>query len=196
MQPSPNGGKPVKIYTIIGGVNGTGKSSLTGVLKAETADLGKIIDVDKLNIQYGNVIDGGKAAVNLINSCLNHGVSFTQETTLSGSRILKTIKRARELDYFIRLYYVGVNSADESMKRIRNRVEKGGHDIPEQDVKRRYNKRFEDLVNILPYCNEVKFYDNENGFVEKAEYKNGELITKSKSIPEWIKDLKQYLDNK
>lgn len=187
----------MKIYTIIGGVNGVGKSSLTGVLASESNDLGVIIDTDKITASLGgDKIKGGKAAIERINNSLAKGINFTQETTLSGSRILKTIKRARELDYFIRLYYVGVNSADESMKRIRNRVEKGGHDIPEQDVKRRYNKRFEDLVNILPYCNEVKFYDNENGFVEKAEYKNGELITKSKSIPELIKDLKQYLDNK
>ena len=187
----------MKIYTIIGGVNGVGKSSLTGVLASESNDLGVIIDTDKITASLGgDKIKGGKAAIERINNSLAKGINFTQETTLSGSRILKTIKRARELDYFIRLYYVGVNSADESMKRIRNRVEKGGHDIPEQDVKRRYNKRFEDLVNILPYCNEFKFYDNENGFVEKAEYKNGELITKSKSIPEWIKDLKQYLDNK
>ena len=176
----------MKIYTIIGGVNGVGKSSLTGVLASESNDLGVIIDTDKITASLGgDKIKGGKAAIERINNSLAKGINFTQETTLSGSRILKTIKRARELDYFIRLYYVGVNSADESMKRIRNRVEKGGHDIPEQDVKRRYNKRFEDLVNILPYCNEVKFYDNENGFVEKAEYKNGELITKSKSIPEW-----------
>ena len=187
----------MKIYTIIGGVNGVGKSSLTGVLASESNDLGVIIDTDKITASLaGDKIKGGKAAIKRINNSLEKGINFTQETTLSGSRTLKTIKRARELDYFIRLYYVGVNSADESMKRIRNRVEKGGHDIPEQDVKRRYNKRFEDLVNILPYCNEVKFYDNENGFVEKAEYKNGELITKSKSILEWIKDLKQYLDNK
>lgn len=187
----------MKIYTIIGGVNGVGKSSLTGVLASESNDLGVIIDTDKITASLGgDKIKGGKVAIERINNSLEKGINFTQETTLSGSRTLKTIKRARELDYFIRLYYVGVNSADESMKRIRNRVEKGGHDIPEQDVKRRYNKRFEDLVNILPYCNEVKFYDNENGFVEKAEYKNGELITKSKSIPEWIKDLKRYLDNK
>lgn len=38
----------MKIYTVIGGVNGTGKSSLTGVLKTQTTDLGIIIDVDKI----------------------------------------------------------------------------------------------------------------------------------------------------
>ena len=187
----------MKIYTIIGGVNGVGKSSLTGVLAAESNNLGVIIDTDKITAALdGNKIKGGKTAIERINNCLNMGVSFTQETTLSGIRTVKTIKRAIELDYYIRLYYVGVSTADESIKRIKNRVEKGGHDIPEQDVKRRYKKRFEDLVNIIPYCNEVRFFDNENGFVEKAEYKNGELITKSNNIPRWIKDLKQYFDNK
>lgn len=186
----------MKIYTIIGGVNGVGKSSLAGVLAAENNDLGVIIDTDKITASLGgDKIKGGKAAIERINSSLEKGINFTQETTLSGSRTLKTIKRARELDYFIRLYYVGVSSADESIKRIKNRVEKGGHNIPENDVMRRYGKRFEDLSNILPYCNEVRFYDNENGFVEKAEYKNGILIFKSNVIPEWIKELELYLNS-
>ena len=55
----------MKLYTIIGGVNGAGKSSLTGVLKAERSDLGRIIDVDKLAVQHGGFIEGGKAAVRL-----------------------------------------------------------------------------------------------------------------------------------
>ncbi len=185
----------MKIYTIIGGVNGVGKSSLTGVLAAESNDLGVIIDTDKITATLGgNKINGGKEAILRINSSLEKGINFTQETTLSGIRTLKTIKRARDYNYYIRLYYVGVSSATESIKRIKNRVEKGGHSIPEQDVKRRYSKRFEDLATILPYCNEVKFYDNENGFVEKAEYKNGKLLAKTKDIPEWIRKLEEYLN--
>ena len=169
----------MKIYTIIGGVNGVGKSSLSGVLSAENTDLGIIIDTDRLTAEFGgDRIKGGKLAIERIEDCLRMGVNFTQETTLSGVRTLKTIRKARELDYFIRLYYVGVNSSDESIKRIKNRVEKGGHDISSADVERRYNKRFEDLSKILPYCNEVRFFDNENGFTEKAEYKNGLLIIK------------------
>ena len=135
----------------------------------------------------------GKLAIKRIDDCLNKGVNFTQETTLAGVRTIKTIQKARELDYYIRLYYVGVSSSDESIKRIKNRVEKGGHNIPTEDVERRYNKRFEDLAKVLPYCNEVRFFDNENGFIEKAEYKNGLLITKSEIIPQWLKDLEKYL---
>ncbi len=180
----------MKIYTIIGGVNGVGKSSLSGVLSAENSDLGIIIDTDKITAENGgDRIKGGKIAIERIESCLKRGINFTQETTLSGVRTLKTIQKARELNYFIRLYYVGVSSSTESINRIKNRVAKGGHDIPPEDVERRYNKRFNDLIKILPYCNEVIFFDNENGFVEKAEYKNGTLITKGGNIPEWIKEL-------
>ena len=180
----------MKIYTIIGGVNGVGKSSLSGVLSAENSDLGIIIDTDKITAENGgDRIKGGKIAIERIENCLKRGINFTQETTLSGVRTLKTIQKARELDYFIRLYYVGGSSSAESISRIANRVSKGGHDIPPEDVKRRYEKRFDDLIKILPYCNEVIFFDNENGFAEKAEYKNGTLITKGGNIPEWIKEL-------
>jgi len=184
----------MKIYTIIAGVNGVGKSSLTGVLVGESSDLGVIIDTDKITAELdGDKLKGGKTAIERINKSLEMGVNFTQETTLSGVRTLKTIKRARELDYYIRLYYIGVDTADESLKRIRNRVEKGGHDIPREDVLRRYSKRFDDLIAILPFCNEVKFYDNENGFVEKAEYRNGCLILKSSTVPRWLNELQTKL---
>lgn len=184
----------MKIFTIIGGVNGVGKSSLSGVLSAESTDLGIIIDTDKINAELGgDRIKGGKLAIKRINDCLEKGINFTQETTLSGVRTIKTIQKARELDYFIRLYYVGVSSSDESISRIKNRVRKGGHSIPDEDVQRRYEKRFADLARVLPYCNEVRFFDNENGFVEKAEYKNGTLILKNTEIPNWIEELSEYL---
>lgn len=184
----------MKIYTIIGGVNGVGKSSLSGVLSAENSDLGIIIDTDKITAENGgDRIKGGKIAIERINNCLEKGINFTQETTLSGVRTLKTIQKARELNYFIRLYYVGISSSAESISRIANRVLKGGHNIPPEDVKRRYAKRFDDLIKILPYCNEAVFFDNENGFIEKAEYRNGTLITKGEKIPEWIKELEQKL---
>lgn len=73
----------MKIYTIIGGVNGVGKSSLSGVLSAENTDLGIIIDTDKLTAGLGgDRIKGCKLAIERIGDCLCKGVNFTQETTL------------------------------------------------------------------------------------------------------------------
>lgn len=62
---------------------------------------------------------------------------------------------------------------------------------PDSDVKRRFAKRFEDLTAVLPYCDEVTFYDNENGFAAVAEYKNGEILQIGGRTPEWLAELKE-----
>ena len=184
----------MKLYTIIGGVNGCGKSSLTGALKAERSDLGLLIDVDKLAAQLGSPVEGGKAAVRKIDECLEKGISFTQETTLSGARTERTIRRAKERGYTIRLYYIGLDTMEESLGRIANRVAKGGHDIPKADVERRFSTRFADVLRVLPYCDEARFFDNDNGFVEVAEYRNGELTPRVSNPPRWLLELMGRVD--
>lgn len=187
-----------KIYTIVGGVNGVGKSSFIGVLKSQRNDLGYIIDVDRLALKYNhNNILAGKKASTMIENFLNQDISFTQETTLSGNKTLKTIKKAIEKNYTIRLYYIGLNSYEESMYRIENRVRHGGHDIPVKDVQNRYSKRFQDLLKILPYCNEVYFFDNNNGFNQVAIYRNQELIPNIpiKDFPKWLSELYEVIAN-
>ncbi len=185
----------MKFYTIVGGANGAGKSSFIGSLNEQYSDLGLIIDADKLNLRFGgDKVKGGKSAVEMISDCLEREISFTQETTLSGHKTLRTIKVARDKNYRIRLYYIGISSAEESLARIENRVRKGGHDIPKSDVIRRYEKRFEDLAKILPFCDEAVFFDNENGFVKVAEYKNGEIRTVGDFKPDWLnKFIKNHL---
>ena len=191
-----NGDWDMKTYTIIGGVNGTGKSSLTGVLRTQLKDLGIIIDVDKITAQ-GNYlpIEGGKVALRRIKECLEKGVCFTQETTLSGHKTEITASEAKESGYFIRLFYVGLDNPEECLLRIENRVKHGGHNIPEHDVLRRFAGRWEAVAKILPYCDEAHFFDNNNGFVEVAEYINGELILKGNNHPGWVIELSEYLSN-
>ena len=157
----------MKIYTIIGGVNGVGKSSFTGVLKEHTTDLGTIIDVDKITAELGsNTLAGCKAALTKIRDCISRNISFTQETTLSGYKTEATAKQVKELGYHVRMFYVGLDTLDESLTRIQNRVRRGGHDIPRDDVTRRFSSRWEAVSKVLPYCDEAEFYDNDNGFVK------------------------------
>ena len=186
----------MRTYTIIGGVNGVGNSSFTGVLKERCTDLGIIIDVDKITAELGgNALAGGKAALKKINDCIAKGVSFTQETTLSGRRTEATAREVLEKGYRVRLYYIGLNSAAESVLRIANRVKRGGHDIPTPDVQRRFAGRWEAVAKVLPYCDEAEFYDNDNGFQLVAEYRNGELRTVGSLVPDWLKELRAYLDS-
>lgn len=184
----------MKTYTIIGGVNGVGKSSFTGVLKERCEDLGKIIDVDKITAELGaGSIAGGKAALLRIESCIEKQLSFTQETTLSGYRTEATAKKVKELGYSVRLFYIGLDSVDESLLRIENRVRRGGHSIPAEDVARRFRGRWEALQKVLPYCDSAEFYDNDNGFVKVAEYRNGELRKVGDLTPRWLSELIDFL---
>jgi len=189
--------KPViRTYTIIGGINGTGKSSFTGVLKTQTDDLGEIIDVDKITADNSiTPLEGGKTALRKINEFLIDKISFTQETTLAGKRTEITASKAKESGYFTRLYYIGLDTPEECLNRISNRVARGGHNINENDVRRRFAGRWESLSKILPYCDEVQFFDNDNGFAYVAEYKNGQLIFKTDTLPKWLAELSGYLIN-
>ena len=184
----------MKTYTIIGGVNGVGKSSFTGVLKERCEDLGQIIDVDKMTAELGaGTLAGGKAALTRIETCIEKQVSFTQETTLSGYRTEATAKRVKELGYFVRLFYIGLDSVDESLVRIKNRVKRGGHDIPTDDVQNRFQGRWEAVAKVLPYCDVAEFYDNDNGFAKVAEYRNGELRKVGDHNPKWLCELNAHL---
>lgn len=185
----------MKNYTIIGGVNGVGKSSFTGVLKERSTDLGVIVDVDKITAELGgNTLEGGKAALRKLRECIDKGISFTQETTLSGRKTEATAKQVRDLGYHVRLFYIGLDSTEESLSRVANRVKRGGHDIPHDDVVRCFEGRWEAVAKVLPYCDEAEFYDNDNGFVLVAEYRNGELRTVGTCYPRWLAELISYLD--
>ena len=184
----------MKKFTIIGGVNGVGKSSIYGAFGAADKELGLVIDTDKITAQLGgDKLKGGKEAVRMINECLERGESFTWETTLSGNKPLKTILAAREKGYIISLYYIAVSTPEESILRIQNRVRKGGHNIPVNDVQRRYERRFDDLIKVLPHCDSVIFLDNENGFVKIGYYDEGELELIGEYTPDWILELKEQL---
>lgn len=184
----------MKNFTILGGVNGVGKSTLAGVLKSVTENFGTLVDADRLTAQCGgNKLEGGKHAVRLLEECIRRGDNLTQETTLSGGKTARTIAEARENGYFVRLYYVAVSSAEESLLRIANRVRKGGHDIPEDTVRRRFAKRFDDLTRILPLVDEAVFFDNENGFVHVADYRSGQLTVTGIYLPAWLDELKERL---
>ena len=67
----------MKQYTIIGGVNGVGKSSLSGVLRHQLPDMGVIIDPDSIAAQeHCDRLTAGKLAISKVNDCLKKGINF------------------------------------------------------------------------------------------------------------------------
>ncbi len=178
----------MRTYSIIGGVDGVGKSSFAGVLTSTCADLGPMIDTGKITAELGDLSAGKNAVDQLIRHYFECGSSFVQEFTLSGRSPQLIAQKARKLGYTIRLHYIALDSLQECEARIKNRVKRGGH-IGIRTVGRQFEERWNDVRTFLPYCDEAEFYDNDNGFVKVAEYRNGELIPIGDYRPQWLDEL-------
>ena len=153
---------------------------------------------DEFKKSLVSLYQNGKTQTQL---CKEYGVSYSAlskwvkqfSTVETDNGEVLTAKQVKELGYHVRMFYVGLDTLDESLLRIQNRVRRGGHDIPNDDVSRRFSSRWEALAKVLPYCDEAEFYDNDNGFVKVAEYRNGEFRTVGKRTPNWISELQDYL---
>ncbi|MBQ8148349.1 MAG: zeta toxin family protein [Lachnospiraceae bacterium] len=180
----------MKKYVIIAGVNGAGKSTLYQTID-NLKEMPRV-NVDEIVRENGNwqnvsdVYKAGRLAVNRISDFLDEGVSFNQETTLCGKSIIRNILKAKKLGYVIELHYVGVESVEIAKRRVRHRVEQGGHGIPELDIEKRYVETFQQLNKIVKECDLIAFYDNTEYFRRFAICRNGELIRLSHNVPKWF----------
>lgn len=122
----------------------------------------------------------------------NSGGVFLK-TTLRGSSPELEIKAAKEKGCRVQLLYIALDSAEECLARVRHRAARGGLDVPEDEVLQSFNERWERLMQLLPHCDEAKFFDNGNGFVKVAEYKNEKILFTSGLQPVWLQEMKKYL---
>jgi len=180
-------------FTVIGGLNGVGKSTIYSTLSdEEILALGKRINVDEIVSSLGDWWDietqytAGKLAVKEIKQCLNAGACFHQETTLAGRSILNTIKIAKSKGYSMHLWYIYVSNVEIAKQRVKSRVANGGHGIADDIIERRSITTLEGLKNVLPFCDEVRLYDNTTVFNPVARITNGKLIYLDKNIPAQI----------
>lgn len=81
---------------------------------------------------------------------------------------------------------VGITSPELAKGRVKLRVSRGGHGIPEKDIENRYIETFRNLKIVLPYCDLAAFYDNTEAFRRFAIYKNGFPVRLSHETPEWF----------
>lgn len=167
----------MKTCTIIGGIDGVGKSSLLGVLRAVRTDLGVLVDEKEI------------AASEHIETALKNGINFSYETTLHGEFSKALCRRAKDAGYAVHLYYIGLDPADENLLRIKNRAKNGGANAVPQEIQAQYVHRFDGLTAILSYCDSADFYDNYNGFVLVAQKGDGRIEPVGDYRPQWITQL-------
>lgn len=85
--------------------------------------------------------------------------------------------------------YIGVEDPEVAKERVKIRVSKGGHGIPDKDIERRYYDSLNNLNNVIEMCDEVNIYDNTEVLREIIYLKNYKIIWRDKKIPNWANNI-------
>lgn len=141
---------------IIAGANGSGKSTLAEVLlpakKLEFLNADEIAKEIAPKAINSVPISAGKVYFERLNEFFKNEKSFAVESTLSGNNIVRIINKAKSQNYKIVLVYSFLDNCTTCIERVKKRVKNGGHNVPEEDIIRRYYKsivKFWDEYRLL-----------------------------------------------
>jgi predicted ABC-type ATPase len=153
---------------VLAGTNGAGKSSLAGAAFLESGV--EFFNPDKAALQIQSVNLGITTAQangaawhqgkRLLQRAVAERLNFAFETTLGGETITTLLEAALNRKLEVRIWYVGLLDANLHIQRVRRRVARGGHDIPESRIRSRYDSSRINLIRLLPRLTELRLYDN------------------------------------
>lgn len=175
---------------VIAGPNGAGKSTLT-----QRYFLGRVplINPDEIARALDPVqptrlrVQAGRAALQQQEALLAQGADFAVETTLAGTRELGLLRRAKTRGYKVSLIYLGVETPDIAVGRIRQRVAVGGHAVPLADVERRYARSLAHVPLAFAIVDRVVLCDNTGTRLRLVvSWEDGRLTYRSPRAPAWV----------
>ena len=158
---------PPRIY-VLAGVNGAGKSSLGGAaLREAGSDYYNPDEAARSLVAANPGLDQREAnsqawliGKGLIEKAIANGLDFAFETTLGANTIPALLRDAAQQGIEVYVWYAGLSSPELHIARVKARVKKGGHDIPEADIRRRYEHSRLNLIDLLPHLAALRGYDN------------------------------------
>ncbi|RJQ60620.1 MAG: zeta toxin [Stygiobacter sp.] len=154
---------------LITGCNGAGKTTASLTLLPEMLDCKEFVNAD--NIAAGIspfqpdkvAIEAGRLMLKRINDLIKVKVDFAIETTLSSRNYISKIKEFKKEGYEVILIYFWLNTPLLAIERIKQRVKRGGHFIPDDIVIRRYMRGIKNLLQyFIPLCDYWLIFDNSN----------------------------------
>lgn len=154
--------------TVLAGVNGAGKSSIAGEFAETTPDFYFNPDTVALKIRTlhpGITLTLANAHAwqigkSLLEQAIKERKDYRFGTTLGGNTITRLLKDAAQSGHRLHLWFCGLESPDLHLRRVRARVTKGGHDIPEEKIRERWSGSRENLIRLLPCIHHLRVYDN------------------------------------
>ena len=153
---------------VLAGTNGAGKSSVAGaMILAKGAEYfnpdeasSRIRSVNPSLSEAEANSEAWNQGKRLLQRAITERLSFAFETTLGGNTIAALLSSALSARLDVRIWYVGLSSIELHIARVSARVEKGGHAIPEQKIRDRYDRSRLNLIRLMPRLTELLVYDN------------------------------------
>lgn len=160
---------------LIAGVNGAGKTTFARQLMPLLYPGVPFLNADEIGREHGRFahpVTAGKELLRRLAALERERRSFAIETTLSSARYAQRIPRWRAAGYRVVLHYLELPSADDAVARVARRVRQGGHDIPEADIRRRFERSRRMLESVYRPAADVTstWESTEGGFRATGVY--------------------------
>lgn len=160
--------QPSPLMIVIGGPNGAGKTTAAMAVLPQALHLLEFLNADEIAKGLSPLnpesvrIQSSRLLLERANMFIKNKTSFGFESTLAaGTAPEKLIRQAKEQGFVVVLLYFWLSSPQLAMARVQQRVESGGHDIPESDVYRRYERSIWNITRLyLPLVDAWMVFDN------------------------------------
>jgi predicted ABC-type ATPase len=169
---------------IIAGPNGAGKTSHSRItLLPDFLSTNEFVNADEIakilspKNPEGSALSAGKLMLNRIKFLISKNQSFALETTLSARIYLDLIKKAQDKGYKINLIFLRLASYSLAQERVAIRVSKGGHNIENKTIKRRFQRGLANLKDYLKIVDTATIYEASNLNLVEIANKNDNKIT-------------------
>lgn len=177
---------------MIAGPNGAGKTT-TAIPLIQNTEIDEFLNADEIARGLAPLhpesvsLSASKLMLKRFQELLSTHKSFAFETTASGTNYVKHIKRAKDLGYQFHLLFLWLSSPDLAVMRVAKRVSQGGHNIPEDVVRRRYNGGLKNLIQCyLPLTDSALILDNSLNEANKViARKNDKNVLKVEETNIW-----------
>jgi predicted ABC-type ATPase len=176
---------------ILAGPNGAGKTTSAMALLPKKLQCVEFVNADVIAaglspFQPATVaLEAGRLMINRIKKLASEKKDFAFETTLASKTFAPFLKTCQSKGFTDSLLYIWLSSPELAIKRVQSRVANGGHDIPEDVIKRRYVRSISNLFNLyLPIVTNCYIFDNSTGTPEeiarKEDHGNITIISQKK----------------
>ncbi len=160
--------KRIPTIHVLAGVNGAGKSSIgEGIFNRQgsvvfnpdtiAAKICALHPDISLPLANGHAWQIGKS---LLESAIRERKDYRFETTLGGQTIPRLLAEAAKGGHRLNVWFCGLDSPEHHIRRVRARVARGGHTIPEQKIRERWDDSRKNLIHLMPHIHHLRVYDN------------------------------------